>query len=278
MTGPLDAKARDPVILLAAPNGAKLGRDAHPGIPITSNEIAECAAALLAESVSVLHLHVRDENDLHTLSANRYMDAMRAVHSSVSDQLIIQVTTEAVGRYKAQEQMHVVRELRPEAVSLALRELCPDSGSESQAAEFFAWLRAENIWPQYILYSAEEILRFEDMRRRGVFADDSPFCLLVLGRSSGTGEVSELEAMLASGACDEFPWAACCFGSNEFSVMQVAIARGGHARIGFENNLQLADGRIAKDNAELVTQFASWLRTNDYAAATAVDIREKYFN
>ena len=78
----------------------------HESLPVTSRQIAECASSLAEESVAVLHLHVRDENNLHTLDADRYRDATAAVRSAVGDAMIVQVTTEAVGRYHPEEQMH----------------------------------------------------------------------------------------------------------------------------------------------------------------------------
>lgn len=249
--------AADRVIVIAAPNGARRGQSDHPALPITAPEIAACAESLIAEGVSVLHLHVRDESGAHTLNVDRYRQAIEAVRDRVGASLIVQMTTEAVGIYGREQQMAAVRELRPEAVSLALRELCPDAAAETEAAEFFAWLGRERIWPQYILYSAADVRRFDALRRRGIFADDRPSCLLVLGRYAANleGRPDELAVLLDAADCREFPWAACCFGRHENEAVLSAAAAGGHVRIGFENNLVLCDGTPARDNAQLIAQF-----------------------
>ena len=39
----------------------------------------------------------------------------------------------------------------------------------------------------------------------------------------------------------------------------MAVARGGKCRVGFENALVLSDGRIARDNAEKVSDLAARL-------------------
>ena len=49
----------------------------------------------------------------------------RPFGSQVGDSLVIQVTTESCGLYGPQEQMGLVRELRPEAVSLSIGEIIP---------------------------------------------------------------------------------------------------------------------------------------------------------
>lgn len=261
--------------LMAAPNGARRGAEEQPAVPITPAELALCAESLLAEGVSVFHLHVRDAAGQHSLSPAFYREAIAAIRNRVGDRLVIQVTTEAVGRYTRHEQMAAVRELRPEAVSLSLRELCPDESAEAEAGAFFAWLRRESIWPQYILYSPDDLIRFERLRRRGLFAELEPSCLFVAGRYSEqlTGAPDELDAFLAAVDCSQFPWTACCFGRHENAVMLAAATAGGHVRLGFENNTVLCDGTPARDNAELFAQFRRSASHLGRRPATADEIR-----
>ncbi|MGI9271817.1 MAG: 3-keto-5-aminohexanoate cleavage protein, partial [Woeseiaceae bacterium] len=132
--------AQEKVIIMSAPNGARRGHEDHPALPVTADESASDAVALRDAGVSILHLHVRDDDGKHTLDPMRYRQAITAVRDHVGDELVIQVTTEAVGQYTSEQQMSVVRELKPEAVSIALREICPTDSDEVRAAEFFAWM------------------------------------------------------------------------------------------------------------------------------------------
>ncbi len=262
---------------MSAPNGARRMPAEHASLPISSKQIAECARSLADVSVSLLHMHVRDENDLHTLDTARYQDAIAAVKSVVGDAMIVQVTTEAVGRFQPDQQMQMVRDVRPEAVSLALRELCSDEAAELVAGAFFEWLVSEHIWPQYILYSVEDVLRFDRLCRKGLFADDLPFCMLVLGQYADgrEGKISELDEMLASGA-GQYPWSVCCFGKDENAAALHAASVGGHVRIGFENNVLLLDGSVAIDNTALINQFNETRPDNTRQAATADEIRVQW--
>ena len=280
MSADHQAFARDRVIIISAPNGARRTSNDHQALPITPMELADCAESLLEEGVSVLHLHVRDQELKHSLDDGHYREAIDAIRKRVGEALILQITTEAVGMFSREQQMAVVRSLRPEAVSLGLAELCPEESAERDAAKFFEWLRNENIWPQYILYSAEDVERFDDMRRRGMFSDDSPFCLMVMGRYSGEleGSLSELESMRTATNCDNFPWAACCFGQLENEAMLEATRAGGHVRIGFENNLHLPDGSTARDNAELIDVYRTAAVEYGRRSATADEIRNECLN
>ena len=264
-----------PFIVMSAPNGARRGKDDHPEIPITSEELATCAEQVADAGASIIHLHVRDEHGRHSLDPDRYRAAISAVNERVENRLIIQVTTEACGRYTADEQMAVVRELKPEAVSLALKELCPDSDSEPVAAEFFTWLQAEDVMPQYILYTPEEVTRFEDLRNRGVVPDDWPFVLLVLGRYSDslTGDPDSL-GRTAEGLKQDVSWMVCCFGSTENDAVIKAAKIHGHARVGFENNLSLPNGKTAPDNAALVRLATNCGVDSGRRIASADDVRQ----
>lgn len=242
---------------------------------MTPEELAACAESVADAGASMLHLHVRDKQGKHSLDPDSYRAAISSIRDRVGDRLIIQVTTEACGMYAPAEQIDAVRELRPEAVSLALRELCPDSQSEVTAAEFFAWLNAEGIMPQYILYGADDVRRFKDLRQRGVIPDARPFVLLVLGRygDSLSGDSGLLQNYV-QGLQRDVIWMVCCFGRAENDAVAEAARLLGHARVGFENNLMLPGGEIAPDNAALVRVAARTGTDADRRVADANDVRQ----
>lgn len=252
----MTAAPSPPLIVAVAPNGARKSKTDHPVLPITADEVAACATACRDAGAAMIHLHVRDREGRHLLDADAYRIAITAVRREAGDELIIQVTSEAAGRYEADEQIAVVRELRPEAVSLAVREIVPDETSEPAAAAFLAWLADERILPQYILYSADEVVRYRDLRRRGVIPGERHFLLFVLGPYSATqtSEPRDLLPFLATHDGDASPWSVCAFGARESACVTCAAALDGHVRVGFENNFYLSDGSLAPDNTALVTQ------------------------
>jgi len=257
---------------MCAPNGARKTKADHPALPLSTGELADCAESILRAGASIMHVHVRDEDGRHSLDVDRYRAATDAIRDRVSNQLVIQITTEACGTYEPEQQMAMVRDLQPEAVSLALKELCPDEASELAAKEFFLWLSVEGVMAQYILYSPQEVVRFARLRGKGVISDNRPFVLFVLGRYSDdlTGDPNELEEFVAA-LDDDTEWAVCCFGQTEQTAASMASAMGGHARVGFENNLLVPDGGTATDNAALVKLAA--VCQGDRRLATASDVR-----
>ena len=260
-----------PLIVAVAPNGARKTKADHPAMPVTADECARTAAACREAGAAMIHLHVRDADEKHSLDADALADAIAAVRRETGDGMIIQMTTEAVGIYRPEEQMAAVRAVRPEAVSMAIRELCADQDAVGAFADFLSWLRRESVSPQFILYSPEDCEWFAELRRRGAVPYDRPFVLNVLGRYA-PGQKSVPANLLPFLQADDgllFDWAICAFGPRECACALTAAALGGHARVGFENNIYLADGSVAPDNAALVGQISDGARLLGRALADA---------
>ena len=275
----IDPDDWQPVILAVAPNGARKTKEDHPALPISPAEIAETAAAAHQAGAAMLHLHVRDAEDKHSLDVGAYREAIAAVRDRLGDDLVIQVTSEAVGVYSPAQQMAMVRELVPEAVSLAIREIVPDVGSEPEARAFLGWLGEAAVLPQYILYDADDVARMAALLASGVVPKTSASLLFVLGRYT-QGQRSQpgdllpfLEVLQAAPDLAGLPWAVCAFGPRETACATTAAALGGHARVGFENNMLLPSGERAADNAASVAATAAAVRAIGRPLADAATAR-----
>ncbi len=269
------ASSPDPFIVMCAPNGARRTHKDHPALPISPAELANCAAEVMAAGASILHLHVRDEHGQHSLDVDHYRRAIDAVTDKVSDGLIIQVTTEAVGRYSRSDQMTMVKTLRPEAVSLALRELMPDGSDPTETQDFFGWMYNHDICPQIILYDEVDYQRYQLLQNQGVFGSTSNFLLFVVKKQQPEREGESFSAT----AFGQFPpktsdpWAACCFGKQEHYLAALCAQNGGHVRVGFENNIWRKDGTLVANNAELVKTACEAAQQANRKIATADDAR-----
>ena len=231
-------------MVIAAPNGARRGKADHPALPVTIAETAAEAALCQQAGAAVLHLHVRDTNGGHSLDAGLYRAATEAI-TEAAPEMLVQITTEAAGVFGLEAQIACVEAARPEAVSVAWREFAPEENAS--ARRFYDWALGEGIHVQHILYSPEDIARF---RAYGL-QDQS--VLLVLGQYGGAEtQVEDLPAYALGEVKD---WAVCAFGRAEHAVVSAAMAAGGHARVGFENNLWLEGGSLAAGTHELVAQI-----------------------
>jgi uncharacterized protein (DUF849 family) len=163
--------------------------------------------------------------------------------------------------FTPQDQRRLVQDLRPAAVSIALREITAMQ-DESVTRQFFAMCNEAGIAVQHILYDEADVAHLAQLVAQGDVARAGLKALIVLGRYSA-GQVSAPQdvAQLAEHLKSALPgvdWSACAFGPQETACLIEAMRHGGKARIGFENNRLNADASVAEDNAarvsELVTQ------------------------
>lgn len=258
-----------PAIVCVAPTGARKTTEDHPGLPVTPGAIAREAKACRDAGATMIHLHVRDKDQKHTLDAGIYREAIAEIRKQVGEDLIIQVTTEAIGIYTPEQQMALVQTLKPEAVSIAPRELMPEGAYTARVRKFLYDALSDGILVQYILYSPEDIHYFAKLKKLGIIPGKYNSVLFVLGKKTGNPEKDNngwaepkdldpfIKAVFHESLAAETYWMTCAFGGNELACMQKAAEYGGHVRIGFENNHLLADGAVAPDNTSLIKQFCN---------------------
>ncbi len=244
---------------MVAPNGARRGKADHPALPLTLAETLACAAACHAAGAGAIHAHLRDAEGRHWLDAGAYAELIAEMALRVPA-MPVQITTEAAGRYDPAAQRALLARVRPEGVSIALAEMLADD-DRAAARRCYHRLAEAGVAAQHILYDPRQVVWLADEIARGTLPPGPVQALFVLGRYIA-GQTSDpamlmpfLDALAASlpGA----DWAVCAFGAAETACLGAALARGGKARVGFENNLWMADGSLARDNAARVAEVAA---------------------
>ena len=172
----------DRIVVAVAPNGARKTRRDHPALPITPQELADCAAACRDAGASMLHLHVRNAEGGHSLAASDYRPAIEAVRRAVGRSLVLQLTSEAVGIYASAEQQAMVRELRPEAVCSRCARSCPMRLPSRRVPPSLPGLIAKRSWSSS--FSMAPMMWNAMPRCAGVavIPDGRQWVLFVLGR------------------------------------------------------------------------------------------------
>lgn len=244
-----------PYILMISPTGARRTQVDHAWLPITPEAVAVEVKACLEAGAGAVHVHVRNDDQSHSLDAGRYRDMLAAIDTAVGDNLFVQITTEAVGIFQPQQQMDVVREIKPECASFAIRELVPDEAHEKAAAEFFGWVKNEGIVPQFLIYEAHELARFKQLIADDVIPFKTPCTLFGLGyhgtRYATPEDVEPFVAEIKKLDLD-LDWGVCAFGRREAECVAAAFEHGGHVRVGFENNIETPDGEPLTSVAQSV--------------------------
>lgn len=243
--------------ILVAPNGARKKKEEMPYLPIAPFELAEEAEACFKEGASLFHIHVRDDQQAHSLDSKKYKETLEAIKKK-APQLTLQISTETCGIYTPEDQIFLVKSVFPEAFSINLSELIPNHSFKILAKHFFSWVYEAKISVQYICYTPEDVSYLEDCIKEGILPQQKVYSVLfVLGNRNIDGNPKDLDGFLEVKKKLEFQleWTACAFGRNELCCLITAANLGGNIRIGFENNHYLNNGNMASSNVELIRQF-----------------------
>ncbi|WP_297769170.1 3-keto-5-aminohexanoate cleavage protein [uncultured Roseovarius sp.] len=240
--------------LMVAPNGARRTKADHPALPMTLPEIVATARACAAEGADGLHLHLRDAQGRHVLDAGLYAEALAELRSAVPG-MALQVTTEAVGLYASEHQRHVALHSGAGLVSIAPREIVTDT-AQNIVMRFYQDCAERGIAVQHILYEAGDLELLRNVLPPTLFTAPDLQLIFVLGRYTAgqQSDPTDLEAFLKALTRENIApdWALCAFGVAETACLCRAHHLGGKMRVGFENSLWHADGRVARDNADRV--------------------------
>lgn len=250
--------------IMVAPNGAYKSKQDHKNVPITVSETVATAVACYNVGAHGLHAHVRNAHGEHCLDAGLYQELIQEL-TRVAPGLLVQITTEAVGRYSPQAQRDVVRAVKPKAVSVAIKEMLSDK-DHTAIRKFYHEAAEHSIDLQHILYSKDDVLWLDKLINDGVIPQSLNSTLFVLGRYSDGQRSSpiDLPPFLAAKAqsvnLKDAPYMVCAFGPQEIDCLVAANKTGGDCRIGFENNLYTVDNLPATNNQERVQALCDALK------------------
>ena len=248
----------DKLILTAAICGAEVTKEQNPAVPYTIDEIVREAKSAYDAGAAVIHVHVREDDGTPTQSKARVKEALDAIYKVIPDVIIIPSTGGAVGM-TAEERLQPT-ELMPEMATL-------DCGTCNFGDDVFEntipMMRTfgkrmiENkIKPEYECFEMGHLDTILRLAQRGEVPGDPMQFNFVLGVFGCTPATADNLAWLVKNIPADATWTATGIGRHEFPLAAAAIGMGGHVRVGFEDNLYLSKGVLAKSNGELVAKAA----------------------
>jgi uncharacterized protein (DUF849 family) len=234
LAGPGDRMGASTMAVKACLNGART-RAEHPGVPLTSAELAADAVAVRAAGAFAVHVHPRGRGGLATMDA-KVCDAAVAAIRAAAPRFPIGLSTSAAIEPDpfARVAAMTAWQHRPDFVSVNLYEL-GWMGIARAARHAGIAIEAGLAVP-----ADAEALR------------ESPFAhqiLRVLVEVDGGPQDARAIAELIPEGVQQL-WHGS--GERTWEVISAAGAAGVDVRVGLEDVLVLPDGRTAANNAELV--------------------------
>jgi 3-keto-5-aminohexanoate cleavage enzyme len=262
----------DPLIITCAPIGAEVMPSQTPHLPVTMQALAETASAIRAAGASIVHVHCRNDDGKNTHAVERFAQAYEAIRSRTD--LIVQFSTGGAIGMSAQERSGPL-ELTPEMATLTCGTVnFGDNVFENPFPLMRALLTRMNelgIRPELEIFDKGHLANARRLAKEGLltFPQHVDFVLGVPGALEAT--VQNL-CDLVDDLPDGCTWSVAGIGRAQLPMAMAAIAMGGHVRVGLEDNLFYAKGRLAR-NEELVERVARIAREAGREIAQPDDAR-----
>lgn len=242
----------DPLIVTAALNGAEVSRQQCPGLPISPLEIAEEAGRAREAGATIVHVHGRLPDGRPTQDRETYRRILEAIRRR-SDVLVQFSTGGAVGMLE--EERIAPLDLKPDIATLTLGTV--NFGSEvflNPMPTVLRYLQAFNrlgvpaeleIFDSGMLGAARHLIAKELLEIPYYFD-------FVMGVPGGIEASLRNLLFLRDSLPTDRAWSVAGIGRHQLPLALGAIIEGGHARVGFEDNIYYRRGELATSNGQLV--------------------------
>ena len=280
------------IIITVAQTGAFHGKEANPNIPLTPKEIADSAYDCYNAGAAIVHVHARDNEGLSTNDPAIYSEIGSNIRSKCN--IITQYSTAPANRpgTNAEDGMKLLyyKDLvKPDMCSLDCSLISTSWGGRTFVYEWYRdflikyakMMRDMGIKPELECFNPSSIEDVFNLLEPAGVLDDPVSLSFVMGMdriSQGAISFSEqnLDFMISKLPKDRFVnFSTISIGAkNHVPGMAMTVLKGGGARVGMEDNIYYAPGRLLKSNAEMVERAVRIIRELGYEVATPDEARD----
>jgi 3-keto-5-aminohexanoate cleavage enzyme len=263
-----------PVVLTAAIVGAEVTRAQTPHLPLSPAEIAQEAAHCVAAGAAVIHLHVRNPDGTPTQTEAAFRAAIAAIYAA-TDCIIQTSTGGAVGMSIAERAGPLGCKPPMATLNCGTTNFGSDIfvNSKPDIRELAAHLRAAGSVAELECYDLSHVEEALALYKENLIAAPLHF-QFVLGIPGALGATeANLEALVAR-LPEHATWGVAAVGRHQLPMTELAIRRGGYARVGLEDNIYLEKGVLAEGSAPLVERAAAYARSIGRTVATVAQARD----
>jgi 3-keto-5-aminohexanoate cleavage enzyme len=247
-----------PCIICVAITGSLPTKANNPAVPISVAEQVESTHAAFEAGATIVHAHVRNEDETPSSDPEKFARLKEGLEKHCPG-MIIQFSTG--GRSGAGRMRGGMLGLRPDMASLSVGSNNFPTRVYENPPDLVDWLASEmlahGVKPEVEAFDLSHILKAHQMWQAGQIAA-RPYVQFVMGvknampvdRDVFDYYVHTVKRLFGADA----PWCAAGIGPNQIVLNDWAVAAGGHARTGLEDNVRLDRDRLAPSNAALVAR------------------------
>lgn len=258
------------LIITAAITGSRIPRSMTPYIPITPEEIVNSAIECWNAGASIVHIHVRDPaTKIGTQNPEIFKQVVEPLRNKTD--LILCLTTSGIpGLNLPTEERLSVLDFQPELASLDAGTINLGGAPFLNTPEFLEAaalkMRGKDVKPELEIFDVGMIITCLGMRERGLLDDPLHF-QFVLGTPGGSPGTPKSLLHLLDMIPDNSTWSVIGVGRAHLPMSVMALAMGGHIRVGMEDNIYYKRGELVKKNSQFVERIVRL--ANEYGRPVA---------
>ena len=261
------------LIITIAPTGNVPTKEMNPFLPVTPEEILKTAERCRAAGASLVHIHARDSTGKPTLDPDVFEHIHRLITAHTD--LIVQVSTGGRAGMDPETRVAAIRRLRPEMASLTTGSMnFPDRVYANPQDEIEVLARAmkqAGTKPEMEVFEPGMIANALALADRNL-ADLPLHFDFVLGSRGSLPASAKNLLFLSESIPAGSTWTVAGIGRWQLPMAVMAIAMGGHVRVGLEDNIFFRKGELAT-NQQLVARVARIAEEMGRPLATPAEAR-----
>jgi 3-keto-5-aminohexanoate cleavage enzyme len=262
------------VVIAAAVVGAEVTRAQSPHVPYTPEEIARAAVDAGRAGAAVVHLHARWPDGRPSQDPRHFREIVDRIRDAGSRVVIQCSTGGAVGMGIDERLGSLVDGAEMGTLNLGTMNFGDEIfvNARPDVVRVAARLRERGLVPECEAYDAGMLDTLRWLLERGHLAP--PYHVqLVLGVPGGMAATERNLRFLVEGLPEGVRWSAAGIGRAQLPMAELALALGGHVRVGLEDNLFVSKGVLARGSDELVERAVALAARAGRSPATPDEAR-----
>ena len=267
-----------PCIICCAITGSLPTKENNPAVPITVAEQVESTQEAFEAGATIVHAHVRNDDQTPSSDPEKFARLKEGLEKHCPG-MIIQFSTG--GRSGAGKTRGGMLPLAPDMASLSVGSNNFPTRVYENPPDLVDWLASEmvahGVKPEIEAFDLSHIFQAAKLHAEGKIAA-TPYVQFVMGVKNAMPvdrEVFDYYIHTVKRLFGEdTPWCAAGIGAQQLTLNEWAVASGGHARTGLEDNVRLGRDRLAPSNAALVQRVVEICDRNERPVATWQQARD----
>jgi uncharacterized protein (DUF849 family) len=271
----------EPLIVNLAPTGMVPTKEMTPHVPITAEEILEDVARCRELGASIVHVHARDEQGVPSHRAEDFAPLIEGIRQ-IDRELVVCATCSGRRVSDVESRAEVLGlegDAKPDMASLTLGSnnfrVEASMNPPDVISELARRMQLAGIKPEFEVFEPGMIGFGQHLLEKGLVEEPCYVNILLGNPGSSSATPVSLAAFLAQ-TPKRWTWGLAGIGREQLDANLMAIAAGGHVRVGLEDNIWWDRDRTRlATNVELVERISAQAKLAGRPLASPSEVRER---